>query len=834
MDANRQKFWMLADKEQWHCLGDPPDLEYDAERRSLRLANQRRLTSFEDLPSIAQDRLDLIPQTLDQHGNRAYWDSEDNSIVSTGAMEDEMVIYTPASESGAPSDIAMGHDGILYIAIHGQVVMHDRRDRWADTTVSAPEFNAWRLAAIPNGGAWVLDREDGKLGRVQGQPFPRRPFTPYAPGVFRPCSENPDPPELVVLDEVAWPNNETPVAVACNPEGKLALLSWNIANEAFIRYLDETNQLTGPIKLNGVNSPYSMSWASSERIAVLLAGVATEAPVYKMSNGFTSQWPVGDLYPLKQDFNGGPFLHGVHFPPHYSVVDGSRALHQLSFPFFIKQGFAFNNRVNAPMDSGNPQMIWHRLYLETVIPKDCGIKVWLAASDKHVATSVIMPNEWYEHQFGALFEKQGRSDVPHGVWEYFPSELPHHPGLLPCDTEHDIAGLFSVLIQRAGRQVRSLQGRFLHVRVELIGNGHNTPEIFALRAYGSRFQYVQEYLPQLYWETTYAPEANDRGNATRADFFERFVHNVEGVLTNLEDRVGHSYLLTHPQTVPEDSLDWLGSWIGYEFDQTQQYRRDYLQHASDLYRWHGTLRGLKLALEIGTGGGISGGEIVVLEDFRLRRTFATILGADFQDEDDPLTAGAAISGNSFVGDTLFLGDERKKEFLALFAADLPTDTSEQAAIDAFFDRLAYRVTILIHEEAEPHKLGLIQQIAEREMPAHVELRVLTTTYPFLVGVAALVGVDSYLVKQVVPGAVRIGHSHIGRRDIIQGPGSLDPRLEGIGTGLPRKSPQRPIAFARDVIVERGQSVTLDASDSRASQGREIVEYRWRYQEERRN
>ena len=899
MNANQQRFWMLKDAAHWQFIGDPTGVEYDLKRRSLRLANQRREMTFPDLESAALERLQEIPQTRDLYGNRAYWDHDEKSIIAAGAMEGEVKIFTLQPEQGDPTDIAMGFDGVLYIALNGQVVMHDRRERWEDTTVSADGFSAWRIAADPAGGIWVLDKDQRKLGRVSGQPLPIRPFSPYGPDVFRPRSENSDPPRLSILEDVFWPPEETPVALDCSPSGNLACLSWTQNDDAVVRCLDERGLLSSPLELLGVRHPYSVRWVSENCIAVLLAGVTNEAPVYRIEiqpdmadaryrtvarNDFAGedlvkellekrviavipqsqkwvyfdekienenqlverleqigiedtasilsvwqkarrrkQWPVGDLYPLKKDFTGGPLLHGLDLPPHYPTASGSRALHRLSFPFFTTRGEAVNSRIFAPLDSEDPQMTWHRLYLEGVIPTGCGIRVWLGATGREDETI-----RFHEHRFGKLFEQGAPSDIPVAVWESIASEIPHHPGLLPCPPEENKAGLFTALIQRPGLKVRSLTGRFLHVHVELIGNGNSTPEIFAIRAYGTRFSYVEEYLPHFYRETTFPPTADTEGPATAPDFLERYLGNIEGIFTNLEDRIAHSYLLTHPRTVPAESLAWLGSWIGFEFEETleEKIRRRFLQAADELYRYHGTLRGLKLALELATNGGISGGEIVVLEDFRLRRTFATIIGADLDDADDPLTAGGAVSGNSYVGDTLFLGEESKKEFLALFRADLPTETVEQAAIDALFDRLAHRVTILVHQDIEPQDFGLIRRISDREAPAHVEVRIFAASHPLLVGMASLVGVDTYLSRKFPPEPARIGTSHVGIRDFVQGPAALDPRLEGVGYGVPRKPPRRPLAFAPDVTANYGDTFTLNGSGSRAFQGRYLIEYNW--------
>ena len=71
-------------------------------------------------------------------------------------------------------------------------------------------------------------------------------------------------------------------------------------------------------------------------------------------------------------------------------------------------------------------------------------------------------------------------------------------------------------------------------------------------------------------------------------------------------------------------------------------RREWLRAAPALARWHGTRRGLALALDVATGGGVRGGEIVLLEHFRLRRLLATLLGVDLAEENDPLLPGDCI------------------------------------------------------------------------------------------------------------------------------------------------------------------------------------------------
>lgn len=126
-------------------------------------------------------------------------------------------------------------------------------------------------------------------------------------------------------------------------------------------------------------------------------------------------------------------------------------------------------------------------------------------------------------------------------------------------------------MQRSGRRVRTLAGRYLWVRLSLHGNGRDSPEIAALRIHGPRFSYRDHYLPRLYRETEFGPAADARVSpgapqSSPADFLERFLGNVEGWLTMLEDRVAAAHLTSDPDAAAEPTLDWLGGWIGVAFD----------------------------------------------------------------------------------------------------------------------------------------------------------------------------------------------------------------------------------------------------------------------------
>jgi phage tail-like protein len=864
MDANGARHYLLAAAAHWPARSH---VRWDGGCRALCLASERTLPAPANPTAhevAARQALQQVPRAVDAEGVVCTWWPAANAIVVHSYLPTTAIALVLPD---TPTDLAIGADGVLYVALPGRVLLHDLRQRWQNVTVEAAGFEPWRLCCDPAGGAWVLERNSGHLARLTG--YPLRSQTPqpddYAPHVFRPDPENCCAPTLRVLTEPAWPGTERPIALACDAQAGLLLMSWNASGVTRLRRWDAVRELLeAPVLLEGATFAYSVTWLDAQRVAIRLPG-HTDAPAFAPDFTAARCLPLGEIFPLAADAVAAPFAHCAGGTAHYPVRnDAAEPLLPLSLPNLARQGSAANFEIAGEtlqahlIDSGTPATVWHRIYAEANIPPHCGFVLWLATSNDLAPPPEADLEVWHAHAFGrdiqALDASARAAHVPQAVWERAPSELPAHPGLAAWRPEPGVRGLFSVLIQKPQVRVRTLRGRYLWVRVVLHGDGRASPEIVALRAWADRFSYAEKYLPRVYRESLFGEAANVPGElierideshaealeaggivagalaerlraaglefgaaaqiireradsswrivdgssarqwrlrredwavgvyrpqASRADFLERTLATFEGVLTQLEDRIANAHLHTVPSAVPEEHLDWLAAWSGVAFDPAlpAQRRRDWLAHAAELARWHGTRHGLALALDLATDRAVSGGEIIIIEDFRLRRILATLLGVDLADEHDPLLPGLQQSGNSVVGDTLVLGDTERAELLALFREEA-TSAAEDQAIADFYGRLAHRATVLVHREVEAQDFNLIRRIVQLEAPAHVDTRVVAATWPFMVGVASLIGVDSYLARPLKPRPVRVQVSSVGLGDYVLGPGSLDPRLRG--------------------------------------------------------
>ena len=122
-------------------------------------------------------------------------------------------------------------------------------------------------------------------------------------------------------------------------------------------------------------------------------------------------------------------------------------------------------------------------------------------------------------------------------------------------------------------------------------------------------RYLQ-YLPAIY-----------RDNLFLGQFlciFESILGPIEGTLDNID-------YYFDPYVTPEEFLTWLAGWVDLTLDESWPIgrRREMVHRAAELYRWRGTLRGLREHLRIYAG------TPPIIEDDAVPHTFAvTLLVAD--------------------------------------------------------------------------------------------------------------------------------------------------------------------------------------------------------------
>ncbi|TVQ32922.1 MAG: hypothetical protein EA356_12825 [Geminicoccaceae bacterium] len=790
-DANGHRFWSIGETAVLD-LG-PGELAW-TQGGCLSLAGRLEGLVSEAPRSAALALADLPAVTVDGFSTWAYVDRAAGRLVAAGAGGGPArIMDLPAGT--AVHDLAVDGAGVLRLAgrlpdaageIFDGVALVDLRGRWSTPVLLAPSGGAPDRVAAAGGVAWALDRATGALWREAGQPLHDLAVRTRRPGSFQPDPPYPFGARLEEQAPIAIEGNERIACMAVRDDGLLAVLvhSTHQARRAHVVFVtpdDARSTVEVPVR----GFPSSLGWLAADQLALLFPDVA-RAAVFTTSPVLPAAMIASPRRHPLQGATRFRFARTSVLPAAYVGYDGEQPLPPrptaaLSLAGYRDRGTA---SLALPIDAGERGHVWHRLVVEGDFPPGTGARIELRAAD---TTTALAEEVFAGHGFGS--PPGGDGDEARGGWIKEPSEFPFDEGRLGVPPVPERTGCFVALVQRPGRQAREVAGRFLEARITLYGQGQTAPRLAAIRVWGGRFSLVRRYLPPVFHAASDADDRARLGPAQPNDFLERYVLTFESVLTRLEDKVASAHLLTNPLTAPEPALAWLAGWIGSlpAPGLTTSARRRMIANAMRLHRQRGTLGGLLLALDVASEGGVARGGIVALEDFSLRRVFATILGADLGSRFDPLLAGPVQSGNSFVGPTLVLGEAavgepgqpklsaaQEAELAALLEAPSLTDAE---AVRGFMDALANRVTVLVHQAADARQLSVIREVAAEMTPAHVALRVERATASLVIGLYALLDIDTYLRPRPGPDPIRLDHSVLGGKDVVLRLPALDPRLE---------------------------------------------------------
>ncbi|HET6438808.1 MAG TPA: phage tail protein [Anaeromyxobacter sp.] len=615
MDANGTRFHLLLGGDDWgRCLDDggepletgwPPSatasglLSLDPAREELTLTPRlpRFLAAPRDLPPSIDDRRGAA---RDRYGNWYFIDPDRRTVRVRSSGDDAVSTFWPLppraagprrggfgplSPAPAPAPALLGG---LTVTVHHYLVVGSSAppgllvfDLQAggpplrlDWPAAVP-FAPFELAATPDGGLLVLDRAHRRLWVLdrafQVSPLGQDETTlPSEADPFRPVGEPPPTaptlfPAGIALDASSPLDLVDPVGIAPLDDGGVLVLDRGTGDGSSVS-LWRSGAMQGnpvPLQASGVlddGTSFDLAIVAhalarrGHRIDVVAADGNQAFAFAVDASGPLALTPILEYLPMR--LFGGKALVRAGTDAWYDVGDRFVPLVAQGRPRFARAGALST----PPLDGRTPGCVWHRLFLDASIPAGASVAVYSRAADD----PGDLPSVPFDPE-PPLLRRASGSELPFVA-------SPEGPG----------RGTFELLFQRA-------RGRWAQVRLELSGNGGVTPRLRALRAWYPRFSYLERYLPRTY-----------RQDEAAASFLERYLANVEGTLTGIEDRIASAQLLLDPRAAPATALDWLASWFGLALDPAwdEPRRRLFLRHAMDFFQWRGTVRGLSMALRL--------------------------------------------------------------------------------------------------------------------------------------------------------------------------------------------------------------------------------------------
>jgi phage tail-like protein len=343
------------------------------------------------------------------------------------------------------------------------------------------------------------------------------------------------------------PGGESPPGADPVPQSFLTLAQGD-AGGSLISLYSGGSALGAAVRISGV-SGHDLALAGATLFVADTAGDRSYAFSVAVDGGQLALRRLAGFYPMR-GFEGKALVSAAG-KPYYDFGEGWIPLVDQPRPQYAESATLFT----PVFDGAEPGCVWHRLMLDAMLPHDTRLAVSSKAADELDALDSV-------------------------DWMPEPAPLPRASGPEVPFVDPGLYDTYELLFQRA-------QGRYLKILLELSGNGRATPRVRALRAWYPRFSYLERYLPRAY-----------RQDPDSAAFLDRYLANLEGFYTAIEDRIAAAQVLMRADTAPAADLDWLASWFDLALDPMwdESRRRLLLANASAFFQARGTIRGVSLAL----------------------------------------------------------------------------------------------------------------------------------------------------------------------------------------------------------------------------------------------
>lgn len=419
------------------------------------------------------------------------------------------------------------------------------------------------------------------------------------------------------------------------------------------------------------------------------------------------------------------------------------------------------------LDSERYGCRWHRVFLDVCAPAGTAFRVEARTSDTLPTAArtpepplnlgVAAPGEALAATppLGSLTSTDNDGWVDIGVLDRRAYQV-DVPGFRP-DDDRGLVTLEGLL--------KGPPGRYLWLRISLLGTRRATPQLVAARASFPRPSLL-DLLPG-FW----------RADPTAAAKMEETLALFEGSWTELAGRVDVLPDLFDPAVTP--ALDWLATWLTLTLDPRlpDAVKRELVGATAELYRQRGTIGGLERLCGI-----LGECEARVVESWSLRRPTGAVLLDEGAGDGMVLGPGLQIGGSEGQW-----GDQDREPWeVALEAAwearrdnrggndhdpcppSLP-DPIQRDPMRAWYGRYAHRFSVLLFRENDAERFAIVDAAIEANKPAHTVHDLCFAGGGFRVGVNTLLGLGTVLGETTRLQPFHVGGGEIDPRDPAAGP-----------------------------------------------------------------
>src|SRR5436190_8300234 len=636
MDANGTRFHLLLGRDDWAdssvatqagellSLRDAwnvpaaqmqGDLSWNEERSEVTL--QPRLFNF-----VSHDSLPLLENrrgaARDRYGNW-YWidetrrrvrvsspgsgETSDFWPVRDGVCQDKIRgDFQPrdpetAAKPSSFSGLAITEDHYLVLGViepKGLLVfdLHTGGQPRQLIWPSAVPFIPFDIAARTGGGVWILDRFHRRYWALDrhfnpiGREGADALLTDAHPDDFQPIVKGAthSPTRRVFSGSFPLLSPVDPISIEGLPDETVLILDYDpaqrfskmyryrfgqeladkISTEAVLALIEEEKQSS--FQLLGYDIAFVPKHEDVTDRLYVVAADGNQSYAFRVCRREQKieLQPLAEYLPMR--LFGGKALVGTPAAAYYDFAESWIPLVTQRRPRYSADATLYT-RV---FDGRDPDCVWHRLMLDGRIPPETNIEISTRAAND----ARELPNTQWQRE-PQLYRRGDGSELPFLRWMQ-PSMCAASGNAILGD------GTWELLFQQA-------RGRYLELRIRLLGDERSTPRLRSLRAYYPRFSYLTNYLPAVY-----------REDEQSSSFLDRFLANVEGLYTTLEDKIATTQVLFDVRSAPRDVLDWLAGWFGIALDPSwdEPKRRLLIKHAMDFFQYRGTIRGLMMALHL--------------------------------------------------------------------------------------------------------------------------------------------------------------------------------------------------------------------------------------------